>query len=254
MSRLILLLAAFCAALPCHAQVRGGAFQYEYVNTFTTRLFPGTPFNMTADPIDLPVVSTGVLTEVFGDQVGDSIPLEITRLSQQGALPGDPPAPFDIIGGVELTPELGPFAGELTEIVLDPSDPGFAAGEPSSVSSALRTIGGPFAQVLADGTFLYTVDAYTFQNTVPAIPTPDGFELIGRGLLEEQPDGTFTSSPVPVYVRLGTEIDPSTDPIIGEALTDGIVRITSSVRIPEPSTGALIVLVGLFASRCRSHR
>ena len=252
MSRIFLLLAAAIAASPCHAQVSGGAFQYEYVNTFTTRLFPGTPFNTTGSPIDLPVVSTGLLTEVFGDQVGDSIPLEVTRLSQQGALPGDPPVPFDIIGGIELTPELGPFVGELTEIVLDPSDPGFATGAPSSVTSALRTVGGPFAQVLADGTFLYTIDAYTFQNTVPGIPTPVGFELIGRGLLEEQPDGSFVGRPVPVYVRLGAEIDPATDPIIGEALTDGIVRITRV--IPEPGTGVLAILAGLLVARVRSGR
>jgi hypothetical protein len=50
-----------------------------------------------------------------------------------GLFPGVPPIPFEILAG---TPDLPPTTGQFTNIVQDPEDPGFAAGDPSSLVSA----------------------------------------------------------------------------------------------------------------------
>jgi hypothetical protein len=77
------------------APILSGTATYEYFNQFTTRLFPGTPFNETSEPIDAPVVSNGVLTTVWEDQVGDTINFEIVSIVQSGVFGG---LPYEILG------------------------------------------------------------------------------------------------------------------------------------------------------------
>ncbi len=215
--------------------IEAGTATYEYTNSFVTRLFPGTPFNPGSEPVDVPVVSTGVFTHVWDAQVGDTISDELTSLRQTGALPGDPPIPFTIIGGFDETPELGPFLGTISDIVQDPADPGFATGNPSSLTSAFRRVGGPFAQVLIDGTYLYAIDDYVFETNITGLPFPVGTQFVGTD-----------DSVLDVRVRLGAEIDPDNDPVIGQALGGGIVEITRVV--PEPAS--LVLAIGCVGLAC----
>jgi len=214
------------------APIQGGTATYEYFNTFVTRLYPGTPFNAGPDPVDVTVESNGVLTEVWEDQVGDTIDFEIVSIMQEGLLAG---IPFQIIGGIEKTPELGPFVGTYTDIVQDPLDPGFGAGDPSSLMSAFRRAAGPFAQILIDGTYLYASDPYAFESTITGLPYPVGSVFVGT-----------PNSEVEIRLRLGAAPDPVNDPPIGAALPGGIVRITRVV--PEPPAVALAILAVVGAA------
>jgi hypothetical protein len=222
------------------APIQAGSATYEYFNTFVTRLAPGTPFNLGPDPVDVTVESNGVLTEVWEGQIGDTIDFEIVSLVQEGLFNG---IPFQIIGGVDETPELGPFLGTYTDIVQDPLDPGFDAGDPSSLISAFRRAAGPFAQVFIDGTYLYGADAYAFESTITGLPYPIGSEFVGT------PD-----SEVEIRLRLGSTPDPANDPAIGAALPGGIARITRVV--PEPASHVLMVMlfVGLGGAGVRRRR
>ena len=198
--------------------IEAGSATYGYFNSFTTRLFPGTPFNEGTEAVDVLVESEGVFTQVWQEQSGTTIQDELTSLRQTGTLAG---VPFEIIGGIEQTPELGPFLGSITQIEQDPVD--------GSLTSAFRSVAGPFAQVLIDGTYLYSMEPYAFESTVTGLPFPVGSQF----------SGTPTSE-VEIRVRLGTTIDPDNDPVIGLALSDGVVTITEIV--PEPSSVALVAL------------
>ncbi|MCA9263522.1 MAG: PEP-CTERM sorting domain-containing protein [Planctomycetales bacterium] len=222
------------------APIRAGSATYEYTNTFTTRLFPGTPFNPGTEAVDIPVFAEGVFTQVWEAQVGNSIADELTNIHQVGALPGDPPIPFEIIGGIERTPNLGPFVGTIFDIVQDSSDPGFDTGEPSSLTTASRVVSGPFAQILADGTYLYSYDDYVFEADIAGLPFPVGSQFVGAA-----------DSEVAIRVRLGAEIDPVNDPVVGLVLGGGLIEITNIV--PEPSSWVLCMMAGLAVFR-RRHR
>ncbi len=156
------------------APIQGGSATYEYYNKFTTRLYPGTPFNPSPDAVDLPVESRGTFTEVWQTQVGDTMAIEAVSAMATGELPGDPPVPFQILAGIQQTPQLGPFAGSYSQIVQNVNDPGYATGAPSSLQSAQRVITGRFEQVLAGGTVLYSGEPYTFDSTITGLPYPAG--------------------------------------------------------------------------------
>ena len=139
-------------------------------------------------------------------------------------LPTDPVIPFEIFGGVNEAPFLDPFVGTISNIVQDASDPGFLTGDPSSLVSGVRRVGGPFAQQLADGTLLYTDASYFFEAKITGLPFPVGQQFIG-------------TEDVAIRVQLGATIDPATDPIVGMALAGGLVEITA---VPEPDSGMLL--------------
>ena len=229
---------AACQALSVnlHAEpVQAGSATYEYSNTFTSRLFPGTPFNPGTTPIDVPVVSNGVFVTEWQNQVGTTMPFEIVSAVADGVLPTDPPAPFQILAGIQEVPQLGAFAGNYLNVVQDPGDPGFPTGDPSSLVSADVELGGPFAQVLIDGTTLYTTP-YNFVGTISALPYPVGTEFFGTNDSE-------------VRVQLGPTPDPDNDPVVGMALAGGIVRIDRVV--PEPSAMGLLLTVVISAGAVR---
>ena len=156
------------------APIVGGTATYDFDNTFTVRLLPGTPFNPGPDPVDLAASSSGAFTQVWQQQVGFTIQDELTSVVQTGELtpPVGPPVPYTILGGIDEVPELGPFVGSITGIVQDPNSPGFDSGDPSSLVSGFRQVGGPFAQILNDGSgaFLYSQDSYFFEGSVTSLP------------------------------------------------------------------------------------
>ena len=153
---------------------------------------------------------------------------EITSAVANGDFFG---APFKIFAGIEEVPLLGPFVGTYSNIVQDKNDPGFPTGEPSSLVSADVSIAGPFSQVLADGTTLYTITPYTFEGPISGLPYPVGTQFIG-------------TEDVEVRVQLGTMPDPSIDPVIGLALAGGVVEVTRV--IPEPSFFVFTLLSSLM--------
>jgi hypothetical protein len=57
---LTLALVPWMTAVSQSAPIVGGTATYEYVNTFTTRLFPGTPFNPGTEAVDVPVIGVSL--------------------------------------------------------------------------------------------------------------------------------------------------------------------------------------------------
>lgn len=222
------------------APIAPGGVSYDYENVFTTRLFPGTPFNPTAEAIDLPVQSTGRIKTRWQAQTGDVIAFEVTSIVADGALPGTPPTPFQLLGGQQQTPQLGPFTGTYSQVTQDANDPGFATGGASSLESARAVLSGPFAMVLADGTVLYG-EPYRFESQITSLPYAVGTEFVGSAASEG-----------PIRVQLGDAPDPASDPIIGQALGDGVVRITRV--IPEPTTLATLLAATSIAATRRRRR
>ena len=228
-SRIALLSLFVFPGMASAAPIQGGTATYEYFNSFTTRLFPGTPFNPGTEPVDLPVESRGTFTEVWQSQAGNAMALEAVSATATGVLPGDPPVPFQILAGIQQTPQLGPFVGSYSQIVQDMNDPGYSSGAPSSLQSAHRAIAGRFAQVLANGTILYSGAPYEFVSTITGLPYPAGTVFMGAA----------DAADVPVRVQMGAA-PADTDPIIGEALSGGYFEVTKVV--PEPSSATLLLL------------
>lgn len=211
-----------CPWLARAAPIQPGSADYVYTNVFTTVLFPGTPFNPGAGPIQFDVFSQGTFSTEWGLQVGTSMPLEIPSVVAFGSLPTAPPIPFQILAGADQVPQLGPFVGAYSNVMQDPADPGFPTGAPSSLTSADVLVGGPFAQVLADGTFLYAND-YTFAGSISGLPYPLGTQFVGTHDAE-------------IRVQLGVSPDPMVDPVIGLILADGLITV-----VPEPSSFSLLL-------------
>ena len=231
---LLLVAAGYFAPAIKAAPIQPGTASYEYSNVFVSRIFPGVPgINPGPEPLDLKIISTGVFVTEWDAQVGDTIPFEITSAVATGELGG---MPFEIFAGIDQVPELGPFAGAYTNVVQDELDPGFPTGDPSSLVFANVSLGGPFAQVLADGTRLYT-DTYNFEGSIPALPYPVGSQFVGSNNAE-------------VRVQLGPT-PSSMDPVIGIALAGGVVEVTRV--IPEPTSSTLILLLSCVCFPALRH-
>ena len=225
--------AIFYSAAATAAPIQPGSASYDYRNEFITRVFPGIPG---FKPGDFEIISEGVFVTEWGQQDGNQIKFEITSAVANGEFFG---APFKIFAGIDEVPLLGPFVGTYSNIVQDKNDPGFPTGEPSSLLSADVSIAGPFSQVLADGTTLYTITPYTFEGPISGLPYPVGTQFIG--------------TEVEVLLQLGPTPDPSTDPVIGLALAGGVVEVTRV--IPEPSSLLCTWLCGcLFVLAARRSR
>ncbi|MCA9259443.1 MAG: PEP-CTERM sorting domain-containing protein, partial [Planctomycetales bacterium] len=234
----LLALAAVCCLGPlgqrCVAGVAAGSIDYRFLNEFAAVLVPdpSSPFNPGPDPIPLFFSYEGRMHLEWQDQAGDVVDLEYTRVEGAGALPTDPPTPYQILAGVELAPELGAFAGQLTNIVN-------AVGDDSQVASADYTAAGRYRQIFG-GAGLYSVEPYSFDADVTQFPFPVGAELVNHG--------TENTS---VYLQLGAAPDPATDLKVAETLPGGIVRVLAVV--PEPSAVILLAIGCLSAlSRRRS--
>lgn len=232
--RLVSLVACMAAASSesTAATIPAGSATYRYNNTFFTRLFPGTPFNPGPVSVDVPVSASGVFTQVWETQSGDAIVDELTSIVATGSIGGPTPIPFGLFAGIDEVPELGPFNGSLSSIVNDPQ-----TGE---LVSAFRTVGGPFLQVLGDGTRLYSSDPYTFVASVDSLPFEVGNVFIG-------------TQNAAARVQVGPTIDPINDPIIGLVLAGGVIEIAGI--IPEPSSAVLVLVAGgWLVGRARTSR
>ena len=229
------------------AGIVGGTATYGFRNEFVSEfpsISPNTgqpnPFypdpanqgNPDAPAIQIEVAYDGVLTEVWEDQVGNSIDFEIVDVSGEGQLIDG--TSFLIRGG-QSVPFLDPFLGSLTNIEQDMNDPGFPTGDPSSLQSAFRRAAGQFVQVLNPGgpgeIVFYGDSPYAFESTIDSLPYNVGQPLFGTA-----------DSRVNIRWLLGTTPSPD-DPIVAVALPNGVVEITSIV--PEPAT---LLVAGVLAA------
>ncbi len=186
------------------APIVAGSATQTYVNIQQIRMFPGTPFNPGAEAVEFELFASGSLTASWEAQIGDTMQHAVPNVSFTGLFPGVPPIPFEIIAG---TPGLPPTTGQFSNVVQDASDPGFAAGDPSSLVSADYMNTAYFAQVLPDGTTIYSdqVNPAIFNGTLTALPYEVGQEFISTG-------------PLNLYLRLSPTIDQANDMLIGKRL------------------------------------
>src|SRR4051812_24590392 len=159
-----LLLAAFA---PCAAAgpIVAGTTLLPGTAIQDITLLPNTPFNPTGAPIVInDLFGVGSITIDRGTQVGTTIPI----LSLSGGLfyGSDPLLGSYVFGNVP--PLTGAdFSGVITNVVQDPTDPGFATGQPSSFQSGDFSFGGAsfgfkFLTGPAAAITLFTVPALPF--------------------------------------------------------------------------------------------
>ena len=183
-------------------------------------LLPGTPFNPTSSPIVIDdLFGIGPLTIFRDAQVGSTITFSML----DGRFFGSHPALGSyVFGRVEpLTPAT--YSGQIVNVVQDPTDPGFATGQPSSFVSGDITWGGAnfgfeFLTGPAAGIRLYTDPAvpFSFSSTYDGLPPSAG------------------------------TVNANSGPDVLNVLFNGqVVALTSDRRvesIPEPSSIALLVM------------
>lgn len=185
-------------------------------------LLPGTPFNPGPTPI--------VIDDLFGDgylllnraaQVGTTIDVPTADGVFYGSLPGLGSYRFGRVG-VLTTAD---FDVSITNVVQDPTDPGFAYGSPSSLQSGLYTLGGDsfgfeFLTGPLAGVILYTSAAtpFQFQTALDGLPPTDGTVLANSGL--DVVDVLFNG------VKVGES-------------SDRRIVLDSAFAIPEPASLAL---------------
>jgi MYXO-CTERM domain-containing protein len=149
-------------------------------------LLPNTPFNPTGSPILInDLFGVGVITINRDTQVGTTIP--IASLSG-GMFFGSNALLGSYVFG-NIPPLTGAdFSGVITNVVQNPSDPGFATGQPSSFQSGDFSFGGnSFGFELlsgpAAGVKLFTDPAvpFSFSSTFDGLPPSVGTVLTNSG-------------------------------------------------------------------------
>jgi hypothetical protein len=211
------------------APIVAGSATQTYINIQQIRLFPGTPFNPGTEAVEFELFARGTLTAAWDAQVGNTMQHSVPHVDFEGVFPGN--IPFHIYAG---TPDLPPTTGQFSNVVQNSADPGFAAGDPSSLVSANYTNTAYFKQVLPDGTTIYSdqVNPATFTATLSGLPYPVGQQFISTGALN-------------LYVQLGPTIDQANDFLIGQSL-HRVVEV-----VPEPTALTLLSLgaVCLYVAR-----
>ena len=200
-------------------------------------LLAGTPFNPTASDILIKGLSgVGTITINRDAQVGSTI--TIASLAGGMYFGSDPSLGSYVFGNI--APLTGAdFSGIITNVVQDPTDPGFSTGQPSSFKSGDFSFGGAsfgflFLTGPAAGIKLFTDPAVPFSFSAPfdGLPPSAGTVLMNSG------------------------------PDVLDVLFNGAVVARSSNRrivlsaIPEPSSMILLGLgtVGLCVCRRRANR
>jgi len=190
-------------------------------------LVPGTPLNQGSSEVVLDgLFGDGYLTFIRDAQVGSTIvmPKATGQFSGTEARLGGISYTFGAVG--TLTED--DFSGQITDVVQDPSSPGYATGDPSSLIGGTLTFGGASFGFRFDDGPLAGLVVYT----APTVPF--AFEATLDGL---------PPSPGTTLVSIGTDKIP--------ILADGaVVGYTSTRRIvitavPEPSSLLLVGLGGL---------
>jgi hypothetical protein len=181
-------------------------------------LLPGTLFNPGPDPITLTGVSgVGEITLDRDAQLGSTI----TISSLSGGY---------VFGNI--APLTGAdFSGSITNVVQNPSDPGYATGQPSSFESGNFSLGGPsfgfefLSPGPLQGVTLFTDPAtpFSFSSTFDGLPPSAGtiLENSGPDALNVIYDGPLSGG-TPVVVAQSSN------------------RMIVLGSVPEPSSIALL--------------
>jgi hypothetical protein len=224
---------AMVPAAASHAgPIAAGTDLLPSVAVQTVDLFAGSPFNPGPGMLTVQLTATGSFIMVRAEEANDAIAFTIPTASFLGTLPSPLPGlSFDLLAG---TPDLGQTTGQITDVVQNQNDPGFASGAPSSFVSGDFTTSTYFKLVLGNGATIYTDpnDAAVFTATLTGLPAPAGTVFSG-------------SDRVNLYLQTGPGFDPSRDPIIGQSY-DRTVTVAS---VPEPSSIVLSLLgsIGMMA-------
>ncbi|QEH35188.1 hypothetical protein OJF2_37350 [Aquisphaera giovannonii] len=130
----------------------------------------------------------------------------------------------------------GSFHGMIENVVQDPTDPGFASGDPSSFASGDYTAYlDRFLFKLADGTILETGGVYALAATLDGLPPRTATTLQGSATDRN-----------PIYYG-----DPANGFLVGYT-TNGAIYVSA---VPEPSAfclgGIAMAAVGLSLARSR---
>ena len=215
------------AAVTQGAPITAGQDVIPSIAVQTIDLLPGTPFNPTGQVVTVILSARGAFTLDRAGQVGSSIGVTMPQASFQGILPAPLlGAPFDLIAGTNGLPLP---AGSITNVIQDPLDPGFSAGDPSSFVSGDFSIDAAFALLVpALGLTLYSDPAEfaTFTATLGALPAAPGTVFASSGRID-------------IYLQLGAGFDTSRDLLVAQSY-DRTVTV-----VPEPGSIVLGLCGGL---------
>jgi hypothetical protein len=206
------------------APIVAGPTTYPTIAIQDIVLFANTPINPGPELV-IPGLS-GV--DVFGinreEQVGSTI--EFNSLiggRYLGSLPGIGDYAFGIVGGLTEAD----YSGQLTNVVQNPADPGFAAGDPSSFVSGEYYVSGDqfgfeFLTGPLTGVILFTdpTQDFSFVSTFDGLPPSPGTMLVNGGddvldvLLGDVIVGTSSNRRIVVQVTetVSVDIKPGSDP------------------------------------------
>ena len=211
--------------LPRGALIIAGATTTPATAIQDITLLPSTPFNPTSSPILIRGVS-GIGSLTFNrdaEQANNTI--NIPSLAG-GMFFGSNPLLGSYVFG-NIAPLTGAnFSGSITNVVQDPSDPGFATGQPSSFKSGNFLFGGAsfgfmFLSGPAAGTSLYTDPTVPFQfsamfDGLP--PTPDTvLQNSGPNVLNVDFNGVPVAQSSNRFIELTTVPEPSSLMLLGIA-------------------------------------
>ncbi|MDM4018433.1 hypothetical protein [Roseiconus lacunae] len=219
---------------PANAELIGaGQISFHATAIQDITLNGGTVINPGAEIVISDVVGTGIAGLNIGDQVGDTIPIisvfgwEFVGTDTSGVVNGD-------FRFGNIPPFTGAdYSGQITNVVQDNTDPGFATGDPSSFLSGNYSVSGDsFAFEVLTGEsagLLLTTDpaqGFSFTSTFDGLPPSAGTVITSSGDLD---------------IYFGTEL-------VGFSSNRRII-VTA---IPEPGgVACLLLLTALVTGRRR---
>lgn len=229
-------------ASTCSAQITAGQTVFKSRAIQDVTIFASAPFNPFGVDIFIDDLS-GVADWGWdrGAQQGTTIPFSVFGVDYQGSHPGLGSFVFGAAAGIQA----GGFTGEIVNVVLDPGDPGFATGDPSSFDSGAFMVGGqgvvfgfeftggPFA-----GLMLRTSETQSF-----------GFEAQLDGLPPSVGTTFVATGDAVLDVVLYDPNNPSATPVVVGRSSDRRI-----VVIPEPASGWLILSATAHAVARRRRR
>lgn len=216
------------------APIVAGPTTYPTIAIQDIVLFANTPINPGPE-IAIPGVSgVGLFGINREEQLGATIEFNSLIGGQYfGSLPNDlGNFVFGIVGGLTEAD----YSGQLTNVVQNAADPGFAAGDPLSFVSGEYYVSGAqfgfeFLSGPLTGVILFTdpTQDFSFVSTFDGLPPSPGTTLVNAG-----------------------------DDVL-DVLFNGVLVGTSSnrqiiVTVPEPATGILLLSTCLLAVGQRSRR